>query len=215
MIRFACDYAEGAHPRILERLLETNFEQTPGYGTDVYCAAARALIREKCAAPEAEVQFLVGGTQANTTIIAAALRPHQGVVAAESGHIAGHETGAIEATGHKVLTLPSDDGKITAGQIEALVEGHWRDSTREHTVQPGMVYLSQPTENGTIYSRRELEDIAAVCRARGLLLFVDGRGWAMPWRPGTMTWSMRTWPASVMCLSGQERSWGHCSARRW
>ena len=174
MIRFESDYLEGALPEILQRLSETNTEQTPGYGEDAYCASAAARIRELCIAPDAAVHFLVGGTQANMTIIAAALRPHQAVIAAETGHISIHETGAIEATGHKVLTLPSEDGKISAQQIKELVYDHWADVSHEHMAQPAMVYLSQPTENGTIYFKDELLAISAVCKDRGLLLFVDG-----------------------------------------
>lgn len=174
MIRFENDYAEGAHPRILERLLATNEEQTPGYSTDEYCDRARDLIREACAAPEADVHFLVGGTQANTIVIASILRPHQGVVSAETGHIAGHETGAIEATGHKVLTMPSGDGKITAEQVRRLVNDHWQDATAEHTVQPGMVYITHPTELGTTYQKAELEELSQTCQELGLPLFLDG-----------------------------------------
>ena len=174
MIRFESDYLEGALPEVMEALVRTNLEQTPGYGEDEHCARAAQLIREKCAAPEAAVHFLVGGTQANMTVIAAALRPHQAAVAADTGHIAVHETGAVEATGHKVITLPSPDGKISAGQVRDCVEAHWADSTHEHQPQPALVYISQPTENGTVYSLAELEAMSAVCREKGLLLFVDG-----------------------------------------
>ena len=174
MIRFESDYLEGALPEIMEALVRTNLEQTPGYGEDAHCENAARLIREKCAAPEAAVHFLVGGTQANLTVIAAALRPHQAVMAADTGHIAVHETGSIEATGHKVITLPSPDGKIRAEQIRERVEAHWADATHEHQPQPAMVYISQPTENGTVYSLAELEKISAVCREKGLILFVDG-----------------------------------------
>ena len=176
MIRFESDYLEGALPEIMEALVRTNLEQTPGYGEDAHCENAARLIREKCAAPEAAVHFLVGGTQANLTVIAAALRPHQAVMAADTGHIAVHETGSIEATGHKVITLPSPDGKIRAEQIRERVEAHWADATHEHQPQPAMVYISQPTENGTVYSLAELEKISAVCREKGLILFVDGAG---------------------------------------
>lgn len=174
MIRFNCDYAEGAHPAVLEKLIATNLEQTPGYGTDDYCLAAANLIRELCSAPSADVHFLVGGTQTNMTVIAAALRPHQGVIAAASGHINCHETGAIEASGHKVLALPAENGKITAEQIDAYVCAHMADGDREHVVQPGMVYISNPTELGTLYSLAELEAISAACRRHGLPLFLDG-----------------------------------------
>ncbi len=174
MIRFENDYTEGAHERILNRIVETNEEQTPGYGTDEHCEQARAYIRKACGAENADVHFLVGGTQTNTTIIASILRPHQGAVAAITGHIAVHESGAIEATGHKVLTLPSDDGKIQAKQVRELYDAHWNDVTHEHMVQPGLVYISHPTENGTTYSKSELEELIEVCRECGLPLFMDG-----------------------------------------
>lgn len=174
MIRFNCDYSEGAHERILKKLAETNLEQTPGYGEDHYCQEAAEIIRKLCKNQSAAVHFLVGGTQANQTVIAAALRPHQGVVAAETGHINVHETGAIEATGHKVLALPSEDGKIRAEQVEELYTSHVEDESFEHMVQPKMVYISNPTELGTIYTKRELEELYAVCRKHHLYLFVDG-----------------------------------------
>ena len=163
MIHFECDYAEGCHPSILAALAATNDEQTPGYGLDPHCDRARALIRTACRAPEADVHFLVGGTQANAIVIAAALRPHQGALCACTGHINCHETGAVEATGHKALPLPSEDGKITADQIEAAWQAHWTDATHEHIVQPGLVYLSHPTENGTVYT---LDELTAILRAR-------------------------------------------------
>ena len=174
MIRLECDYAEGAHERVLRRLFETNLEQTPGYGEDLYCARAREYIQQLCQREGIDVHFLVGGTQTNTTVIAAALRPHQGVIAATSGHINVHETGAIEATGHKVLAVPSADGKLTGREVRRVYESHWQDATREHMVQPGMVYLSQPTENGTLYSLAELTDLWETCQDCGLFLFVDG-----------------------------------------
>ncbi len=174
MIYFNCDYNEGAHEKVMERLFATNMEQTEGYGTDPYCKKASELIREKCAAPTAAVHFLVGGTQTNATVIAAALRPHQGVLAAHTAHINVHETGAVEASGHKVLTLPAKGGKITAEQIDRFVQAHVSDDAFEHIVQPGMVYLSHPTELGTTYSLEELEEISKVCRKDGLFLFVDG-----------------------------------------
>lgn len=174
MIRFECDYSEGAHPRILERLAQTNLEQTPGYGVDEHCRHARELILEACQAPQAEVAFLVGGTQANQTVIASLLRPYQGALCAQTGHINVHETGAIEATGHKVLPLPQKDGKITAAAVEEACAAHWADATHEHMVQPGMVYLSQPTEVGTLYTRQELEDIRRVCDKYAIPLYIDG-----------------------------------------
>lgn len=163
MIRFENDYAEGAHPQILKKLVETNEEQSPGYGMDEHSERARAYIKKTIAAEQADVHFLVGGTQTNTTVISSILRPHQGVIAATTGHIAVHETGAIEATGHKVLTLPSDDGKITAAQVKACYDAHWHDGTHEHMVQPGLVYISHPTENGTTYSKAELTALSKVC----------------------------------------------------
>lgn len=174
MIRFNCDYAEGAHPLILQRLMETNMEQTPGYGEDEYCKKAAELIRKLCKAEDADIQFLVGGTQTNTTVIASALRPYQGVIAAKTGHINVHETGAIEAAGHKVIALPSSDGKIYADQVEACIKAHYEDESHEHTVQPGMVYISNPTEYGTIYKKHELEAISKVCKKYQIYLFLDG-----------------------------------------
>lgn len=174
MIYFSSDYTEGAHPRILAKLAASNLEQSPGYGTDEHCTHAAVLIRTACHNEHLAVHFLVGGTQANLTVIAAALRPHQGVIAAQTGHIATHESGAIEAAGHKVLTLPHRDGKITAAQITAIVDEHWNDANHEHTVQPGMVYISQPTEYGTLYSKEELTAISRVCRAKNMLLYIDG-----------------------------------------
>ena len=174
MLRFQCDYQEGAHPSILKKMKETNYEQTAGYGNDPYCESARKKIRRLCNAPEADVHFLVGGTQTNFTVISAILRPYQGALAAVSGHINVHETGAIEATGHKVLALPSDDGKITAAQVREAYEAHWNNADHEHIVQPGMVYISHPTENGTLYAKEELQALSRTCRELGLPLFLDG-----------------------------------------
>ncbi len=190
MIRFNCDYLEGAHPRILEKLAETNFAQTLGYGEDEYCDRARAVIREKCSAPNAHVQFLVGGTQTNTTVIASILRPYQGVLCAETGHINVHETGAIEATGHKVLPLPSEDGKITAAQVQEAYDLHWADGSNEHIVQPGMVYISHPTENGTLYTKEELKSLYETCKKLELPLFLDGArlGYGLMSQGTDVTW---------------------------
>ncbi|CUX47589.1 threonine aldolase family protein [Clostridium sp. C105KSO13] len=174
MLYFNCDYNEGAHPQVLDRLCETNMEQTSGYGEDSYCERAREVIRGLCGNDKLGVHFLVGGTQANLTVIAAALRSHQGVLAAESGHIHVHETGAIEACGHKVLTVPSENGKIAARQVEEVYRSHVEDESFEHTVQPKMVYISNPTELGTIYSKVELEELSAVCKRNDLYLFMDG-----------------------------------------
>lgn len=174
MIQFQCDYNEGAHPLIIKRLTETNMEQTVGYGEDPHCEEARRLIKQACQSDNADVHFLVGGTQANTTVIAHILRPYQGVLAATSGHINVHETGAIESTGHKVLAIPTEDGKLTAKQIDEAMQAHIHEDGPEHMVQPGMVYLSFPTEIGTIYSHDELKAIRTVCNKYDLPLFVDG-----------------------------------------
>ena len=174
MIRFESDYSEGAHKKILDMLLETNMEQTPGYGVDHHCERARKYIRDYCQDDSLDVHFLVGGTQANTTVIASILKPYQGVVSADTGHINVHETGAIEATGHRVISVHSDDGKLTADQIRKAYDSHWNDVTHEHMVQPGMVYISHPTENGTIYSKKELEEISRVCQELQMPLFMDG-----------------------------------------
>ena len=174
MIYFNSDYLEGAHPSIMVKMAETNMVQTVGYGEDEYCEAAREKIKVACQAPEADVHFLVGGTQTNTTVIAAILRPWQGVISAVSGHINCHETGAIESTGHKVITLPTDNGKITAQQVADYVEWHKNDESTEHIVQPGMVYISHPTEAGTLYSKAELTELYDTCRRYGLPLYIDG-----------------------------------------
>lgn len=174
MIIFECDYTEGAHPAILKKMEETNFVQTPGYGMDVYCKSAREKIKKACGNTEADVHFLVGGTQANFTVISSVLRPHQGVLAVETGHINVHETGAVEATGHKVLTMPSETGKMTAAQVREYYNAHWGDATHEHIVQPGMVYISHPTENGTLYNKEELVALYNTCKELELPLFLDG-----------------------------------------
>lgn len=174
MISFDSDYLEGCLPEILEAFQKTNFEQTPGYGKDIYCDEARDIIREACEAPEADVHFLVGGTQTNATVIASLLKPYQGVICADTGHINVHETGAVEHTGHKVLAIPNTDGKISAAQIREVLDAHYSDPCAEHTVQPAMVYISFPTELGTIYSKEEMRAISKVCRVAGIPLFVDG-----------------------------------------
>ena len=174
MIRFDSDYLEGAHPSILQRLLDTNLEQTPGYGEDPHCAHAASMIRSLCGLPDAPVHFLTGGTQTNVTVISALLRPYEGVVCAASGHINVHETGAVEHSGHKALALPPKDGKISAAQVGSLLEAHRDDPNREHCVKPGMVYISFPSELGTIYSLREIEELHAVCTRWGVPLFIDG-----------------------------------------
>lgn len=173
-IQFQCDYNEGCAPQIMQRLVETNLEQNIGYGEDPHCEHARELIREACQSPQADVHFLVGGTQANATIISSILRPYQGVIAATTGHIAVHETGAIEHSGHKVLTLPATNGKIRAEQIQQCLVNHYKEDGPEHTVQPAMVYISYPTEYGTLYSKQDLTDIRKVCEQYQVPLFIDG-----------------------------------------
>lgn len=174
MKRFDSDYLEGCVPQILKALENTNLEQTPGYGEDEYCKRAADLIRQACDAPSAQVHFLVGGTQTNVTVISSLLKPYQGVLCAASGHINVHETGAVEHTGHKVLVLPSSDGKITAAQIEDALTEHYEDFSFEHMAQPAMVYISFPTEKGTIYTKDELVSISRTCHKWQIPLFIDG-----------------------------------------
>lgn len=174
MILFNCDYNEGAHPSVLKKLAQTNLEQAPGYGADPYCRAAAKQIAQACHAPQADIHFLCGGTQTNLTVIAACLRPYQCVISAESGHINVHETGAIESTGHRIHTLPAEQGKITAEQIDRVCKNHWQDDNPEFAPQPKLVYLSFPTEYGTLYSKAELDAIRRTCDANNLFLFIDG-----------------------------------------
>ncbi len=174
MIQFQCDYNEGAHPRILERLIQTNLEQTEGYGKDHYCDAARKIIRDACGRADADIHFLVGGTQTNATVISSVLKPYQGVVCAHTGHINVHETGAIEHGGHKVLAIPSENGKLDANNLLKCIQEHYSDDGPEHMVQPGMVYISFSTETGTIYTKEELRAIRNICSEYDIPLFIDG-----------------------------------------
>lgn len=174
MLVFENDYSEGAHPAVLQHLVETNMEQLTGYEEDIYCKSAADKIRGACECPEASVFFLVGGTQTNAVVISTVLERYQGVVAASTGHVNVHEAGAIEYTGHKVLSIPSHEGKIWATELEDYVNTFFADGSYEHMVFPGMVYISQPTEYGTLYSKAELQEIATVCRKFELPLFVDG-----------------------------------------
>lgn len=174
MYQFQCDYNEGAHPRIMERLLQTNLEQTVGYGEDHYCEEAREAIRKAVGRPDADVHFLVGGTQTNATVISSILRPYQGVLCASTGHINVHETGAIEHGGHKVLAVEARNGLLGSEQIRTAMQLHLAEDGPEHTVQPGMVYISFSSELGTVYSLRQLREISAACREYGLPLFIDG-----------------------------------------
>ena len=174
MIYFNCDYMEGAHPNILKRLQETNMDKTVGYGDDPYTESAKARIREACDAPDSEVMLLVGGTQTNDVVIASFLQPYQGVIAPTNGHIARHEAGAIEHSGHKVLALPGENYKLSAEQIREYCWLYYKDASKDHMVMPGMVYISQPTEYGTLYSLEELTAIRKVCDEYNMALYVDG-----------------------------------------
>ena len=174
MLHFDTDYMEGAHPEVMKRLLETNLEQTAGYGCDEYCERAKSLIKAACGLTEGSVHFLVGGTQTNATVIDGLLRRHEGVMCADTAHINVHESGAVEASGHKVLALPQCGGKVAALTVDGYVRQFCRDETRGHQVAPGMLYISYPTEYGTLYSRRELEELSAVCREHHIPLYIDG-----------------------------------------
>lgn len=173
---FRSDYLEGAAPEILERLIATNKEKTVGYGLDIYTESAKEKIKAACEAPEARVYLLSGGTQTNAVVLSALLAPYEGVVSADTGHIASHEAGAIEATGHKVLTVPNKDGKLTADRLLALLCAYEDDESREHTVKPGAVYISHPTEYGTLYSKEELLALSDIAHSRNMPLFLDGAG---------------------------------------
>lgn len=174
MLYFENDYCEGAHSAILQRLVETNIEKLSGYGTDSYCESAKEKIRKACRAPEADIYFLVGGTQTNAVVIASLLQRFEGVVAASTGHIATHEAGAIESAGHKVLELPHQDGKISAKTLKHYLKAFYDDKNHEHMVFPGVVYLSHPTEYGTLYSKEELKNISDICSQYRLPLYLDG-----------------------------------------
>ena len=174
MLYFASDYMEGAHPNIINRLVETNMDHSVGYGLDQFCDSAKARIREACKCPKAQVEFLVGGTQTNATVIDALLKSYQGVISADTGHISGHEAGAIEFGGHKVITLPSKEGKISGDQVERFMTDFYGDDSHDHMVMPGMVYISQPTELGSIYSLAELEDLSKVCKKYDMNFYLDG-----------------------------------------
>lgn len=174
MISFENDYIQGAHPEILGRLAETNLEPLSGYGSDSYCESARRKIRKACGCENAEVHFLVGGTQTNAVVIDAMLKGYEGVVAADSGHIAVHEAGAVEFTGHKVLTVPGHTGKIDGNELRRYLQGFYQDENHEHMVFPGLVYISHPTEFGTLYTKEELRQISELCRDYEIPLYLDG-----------------------------------------
>lgn len=189
MIYFDSDYMAGAHPEVMQRLIDTNLEHTVGYGCDHYTEQAINLIREACGTPKAQVFFFVGGTQTNATIIDGILARHEGVLAPESAHINVHEAGAIEATGHKVLTLPQHEGKVWADEVEHYIEEFYRDETFLHMVAPGMLYISFPTEYGTVYTLSELEALSQVCRDAQIPLYIDGArlGYGLAAKDGNVT----------------------------
>lgn len=174
MISFESDYIAGAHPKVLKHLFETNEEALTGYGLDKYSESAKEKIKQACSCPHAQVEFLVGGTQTNSVIISTMLKDYEGVVAAASGHVSTHEAGAIEYTGHEVLLIPQTDGKINSGVLEKYLNDFFADENCDHMVFPGMVYISHPTEYGTLYSKQELSDIHNVCRAYNIPLYLDG-----------------------------------------
>ena len=174
MLSFASDYVEGAHPAILQRFIDTNLVKQAGYGSDEYTASAREKIKAACGCPEADVWFLTGGTQTNQVVIDSLLLPYEGVVAAETGHIAAHEAGAIEFTGHKVLTVPHHAGKMAAADLSAYLAAYHADDNAEHMVRPGAVYISHPTEYGTLYTKEELTALRRVCDEYEIPLFMDG-----------------------------------------
>ncbi len=174
MLNFECDYLQGAHPRILERFVETNLDTQPGYGNDCYTAAAKEKMKAAFDCPDHDVYFLSGGTQTNAIVIDSLLKPYQGVIAATTGHVNVHEAGAIEHTGHKVLALPAHDGKLDAAEVKEYIRAFYADATWTHMVAPGMVYISHPTEYGTLYTAEELKSLSTVCREAGIPLFMDG-----------------------------------------
>ena len=174
MLSFESDYIEGAHPKILETLAKTNMECLSGYGADAYTKSAKEKIADACALPDAQIAFLTGGTQTNQIVIDTMLHQYEGVVAAQSGHVSVHEAGAIEFTGRKVLTLPAHDGKIDASELDSYISDFYNDRNHEHMVFPGMIYISHPTEYGTLYSKKELTEISKVCRKHKIPLFLDG-----------------------------------------
>lgn len=174
MHSFESDYTAGARVEILRRLNETNLEQLPGYGSDKYCESAKEKIRAACDCPGADIFFMVGGTQTNAVVIDSMLPSYGGVIAAQTGHISDHEAGAIEFTGHKVIALPVYDGKLRAEDVWMYMKDYWQDASHQHFVYPGMVYISYPTEFGTLYTKRELVELASVCRWYNIPLYIDG-----------------------------------------
>jgi len=189
MLSFENDYITGAHPKVLEHLMRTNLEPAAGYGFDPYCESARRKIRLECGIPDADVEFLTGGTQTNMIVISTMLRENEGVISARSGHVATHEAGAIEFTGHKVLELDAENGKLNAANVEKYLRDFFADDNNEHMVFPGMVYISHPTEYGTLYTKAELDALSTVCRKYGIPLYLDGArlGYGLMSRASDMT----------------------------
>lgn len=174
MISFESDYIAGAHPKVLEKLLKTNLETLSGYGTDIYCNCAKQKIKNSLGREDVDIYFLLGGTQANSVVISSMLNDFEGVIAADTGHISAHEAGAIEYTGHKVLPLPNYNGKISSSDLSNFLLNFYSDENHEHMVFPGMVYISHPTEYGTLYSKEELIDISKICKEYSIPLYMDG-----------------------------------------
>ena len=174
MISFENDYIAGAHPLILQRFVETNMESLTGYGADGYCESAKEKIKKACECQDAQVEFLVGGTQTNAIVISTMLHDYEGVIAASTGHISTHEAGAIEFTGHEVLEIPGENGKIGADSLKVFIDNFYADANHEHMVFPGMVYVSHPTEYGTLYTKNELKKISEVCHSYDIPLYLDG-----------------------------------------
>lgn len=174
MLSFESDYIEGAHPKILEELEKTNMMPLSGYGMDPICESAKEKIKKACGCSAADVFFVSGGTQANQLVISTLLRPYEGVIAAQTGHVNVHEAGAIEYSGHKVIALPAHDGKLVPGDVKAFIEGFYADQNHDHMVFPGMVYISYPTELGTLYTKAELKELHDICRERSIPLYIDG-----------------------------------------
>ena len=211
MLAFECDYNNGAHPMLLRRLAETNDTPEEGYGCDAYSCAAAEKIRAFCGCPDGAVYFLAGGTQTNVVVLSAILAPHEGAVTAETGHIHVHEAGAPEYAGIKTLTLPSHDGKIDAGELSAFGARFYGDEAREHMVFPGAVYLSHPTEYGTLYTKAELSAIAEVCRTYGMRLFLDG---APRSQAAARTFRSATSRSFATCSTSAGRKSARCAAKR-
>lgn len=174
MLYFENDYSEGAHEKVLQSLIETNMEKLSGYGSDRYCELAKEKIRKSCKCPEADIYFLMGGTQTNQTVISSVLNQYEGVIAASTGHISSHEAGAIEFTGHKVLEISHENGKIPSDSLLNYLETFYSDANHEHMVFPGMVYISHPTEYGTLYSKKELSELSSICKKYEIPLYLDG-----------------------------------------